>query len=140
MKLTISRMDVWMAEIEDRPGALADRLALLAEAGCDLEFVIARREPGRAGGVVFVTPLRGPGQLKAARQAGFQKSSGLHCVRVEGSDRPGIGARITQALAVERINLRGVSAARIGRRFIMHLALDGVADARKAVQVLRSLG
>ncbi len=140
MKLTVNRMDVWAAEIEDRPGALAARLAILADAGCNLEFVIARREPGRAGGVVFVTPVRGTAQLKAARQAGFQKSSGLHCVRVEGSDRPGIGARITQALAVEHLNLRGVSAAAIGRRFIMHLALDGAGDARKAVRVLRSLG
>ena len=33
MALNITRVDVWVAGIEDRPGGLAEKLAALAEAG-----------------------------------------------------------------------------------------------------------
>lgn len=140
MKLKVSKVDVWAGTIEDKPGGLAAKLAALADAGANLEFVIARREASRPGtGVVFLTPLKGAAQIRAARQAGFSKTDSLHSVRAEGADKPGIGATITEALASAGINLRGLSAAAIGKRCVMHLALDTAADAKKAMQVLRKL-
>jgi hypothetical protein len=139
MELTVERVDVWVAGIQDEPGALADRLAALAQAGADLDFVIARRAPDKPGtGVVFVTPLRGDAEVAAATEVGFNVSNSLHSVRVEGDNEPGIAARLTQKLADARINLRGVSAAVIGTRFIVYIALDTAADAEKAVKVLQS--
>jgi hypothetical protein len=46
---------------------------------------------------------------------------------------------MTQALAQAGINLRGLSAAAIGRRCVVHLALDSAADAAKATRVLKRL-
>ena len=55
MALTVKRADVWAARINDRPGGLAEKLVALAEAGVQLEFVVARRAPEKPGaGVVFL--------------------------------------------------------------------------------------
>jgi hypothetical protein len=138
MALTVSRVDVWAAGIEDKPGALAGKLAALAEAGAQLEFVIARRTSDQPGsGVVFLTPLVGAAQLRAAKKAGFQKTKSLHSVRIEGADKPGACAQLTQALAQAGINLRGLSAAALGKRFVTHLAVDDAATAAQAVRILK---
>jgi hypothetical protein len=138
--LTISRVDVWAASIEDQPGGLADKLAALTAAGAQLEFVVARRASDQPGtGVVFLTPLKGPAQVRAARKAGFEKTNNLHSVRIEGPDKRGLGAQIAKAMAEAGINLRGLSAAAIGKRFVAHLALDSSTDATKAAAILRRL-
>ncbi len=138
MALSVRQVKVWSASIDDRPGGLAGKLDVLAKAGVNLEFVIARRSPEQAGkGVVFVTPIEGDAAVKAAQNAGFSVSNNLHSVRIEGSDEPGLGAKITIALAQAGINLRGLSAAAIGNRMICHLALDTSTDAAKAVEGLK---
>jgi hypothetical protein len=140
MALNVTRADVWAASIQDQPGGLAGKLTALAKAGAQLEFVIARRAPEKPGtGVVFLTPLKGAAQLKAAKQAGFAKTQSLHSLRIEGRDQPGLGARMTQVLAEAGINIRGLSAAAIGSRCVMHLALDSTADAAKATRLLKRL-
>jgi hypothetical protein len=134
MALNVSKVGVWAASIEDRPGGLAGKLKALGDAGANLEFVVARRAPDKPGrGVVFVAPIAGPKQTAAAAAAGFSAAESLHSVRIEGPDRPGLGAAITGALAAAGINLRGLSAAAIGKRMVCYLALDSAADADKAV-------
>jgi len=141
MAFDVSLVDVWVATIDDRPGGLAEKLAPLAQAGANLEFVVARRAPDKPGtGVVFLTSLKGPAQLRAARNAGFEKSKSLRSVRIEGPDKPGVGAGVTQALADAGINLRGLSAAAMKRRFVMYLAFDSPTDATKAARILRRRG
>jgi len=140
MKLSVTKTDVWAATIEDRPGGLAEKLAPLAKAGANLEFIISRRTPEKKGkGVVFVTPLKGTKQLKAAKAAGFQKTDSLHSVRVDGRDKAGMGAKLTAALADAGINLRGLSAAAQGRQFVTYLALDTGAETSRAAAVLKRL-
>lgn len=140
MALKVERIDTWAAPIEDQPGGLADKLDTLARAGVNLEFLIARRAPEKPGrGVVFVTPIRGAAGSRAARQAGFAKTERLHTVRIEGPDKRGACARIAQALAAKGLNLRGLSAAAMGQKFVCHIALDTTADAAKAMRVLRRL-
>jgi hypothetical protein len=140
MKLKIAREDVWAASIKDRPGGLAGKLAALTEAGANLEFLIARREASRPGtGVVFVTPLKGAARIKAAKKAGFAKSRSLHSLRVACPDKKGLGVRLTRALAKAGVNLRGLSAAAIGKLCVVHLAFDTAGDVRKAMAVLKKL-
>jgi predicted amino acid-binding ACT domain protein len=140
MALKVSREDVWVAGIADQPGGLADKLDALAKAKAQLEFVIARRTAEKPGeGVVFVTPLKGAAQMAAAKKAGFHKSKSLNSIRIEGADKPGLGAKITKALAAKKINVRGLSAGVIGKRFVLHLALDSDKDAKKAMQVLKGM-
>ena len=138
MAMDVRRVDVWAASLRDRPGALAEKLTALHAAGANLGFVIARRVR-RNEGVVFVTPLKGAKQLAAARKAGFRKTQSLHGVRVEGPDKPGAGAAVTETLAEAGLNLRGLSAAALGKRFVCHLAFDATADATKAVRLLKKL-
>jgi hypothetical protein len=137
MDLLVERADVWVANIEDRPGGLAEVLAALRDAGADLQFIIARRAPEAPGkGVVFVTPLQGDREIRAAADAGFNVTRHLHCVRVMGADQPGIAAVLTQKLADGGINLRGFSASVIGTQFVAYAAVDSLDEASKAMGVL----
>lgn len=140
MALSVARVDVWAGSIEDKPGGLAAKLAPLADAGVSLSFVLARREPGKAGvGVVFVAPIKGAKQAAAAKKAGFSKSKSLQAVCVEGPDKRGLGARITAALGAAGINMRGLSAVVIGRKFALYLALDSSKDAAAAARIIRKM-
>ena len=140
MAKSVSKVPVWAATIEDKPGGLAEKLAPLAAAGASLDFVIARRTPeDPAKGVVFLTPLKGAKQLRAARQAGFKKTTSLHSVRLQGPDKPGLGAAVTRELAAASINLRGMSATAIGRSSVVYLAFDTGADANKAIRILTKM-
>lgn len=140
MRMDISRVDVWAASIKDRPGGLAEKLDALAQAGANLEFVIARRAPEKPGtGVVFVTPIKGVKQIKAAKQAGFEKTASLHELRIATADKPGLGAKLTKELGAAGISLRGFSGAAIGKRAIFHLAFDCNADANKAMRALSQI-
>ena len=60
-------------------------------------------------------------------------------VRVEAPDKPDMGAKVTAALADASINLRGFSAASIGKRCVAYLAFDGAAVPAKARRVLKAL-
>ncbi len=72
MSLTITKVDVWAAEIDDTPGGLAKLLGALAGAGADLECVIARRDPTKTGKcVAFLTPVKGANVKKAAKAEGL---------------------------------------------------------------------
>ena len=134
------RVATWVAAVEDQPGALAAKLNTLAAAGVDLEFLIARRAPEKPGtGVVFITPVEGAKQARAAKAAGFHKAENLHTVRIEGEDKPGLGARLTQAFADQGLNLRGLSAAAIGKKSVCHVAVDSEADAAKVARIIRRL-
>ena len=138
MAYDISTVDVWAGAIEDRPGSLSEILEPLAEAGVNLEFLIARRAPDKPGtGVVFLAPIKGAKQVRVAKSAGLAKADILRAVRVEGPDSAGLVARITCALADAGINLRGLSAAALGKRSAVYIGFDSSADAGKASRILR---
>ena len=138
--LKAERVDTWAASLEDKRGSLAAKLNALAGAGVNLEFVIARRTPDKSGvGVVFATPIVGAPQIRVAREVGFEPTKTLHTIRVEGPNKPGNGLNIAEALASEGLNLRGFTAAAIGKKFVVHVALDTSAEATKALRVLRRL-
>jgi hypothetical protein len=138
MNLIVERVDVWAAPIKDQPGGLAKILTGLRESGADLDFVIARRASENPGtGVVFVTPLRGDAETAAATTLGFNVSRSLQFVRVEGENKPGVGAELAEKVAAAGINLHGFSAAVIGARFILYIGLDTAKDAAKAAAILK---
>jgi len=137
-KLIVERVDVWVAPIKDEPGGLANVLAGLRDAGADLDFIIARRAPETPGkGIVFVTPLRGDREVRAAATLGFDVTRSLHELRVEGENKPGIAANLTEKLAAAGINLHGFSAAVIGARFIIYFSFDSSEDAASAEAILK---
>jgi hypothetical protein len=140
MALKVTKTQMWAVEIQDQAGGLAKLLGAIAEAGASLECVIARRMPDKPGAAVaFVTPLRGKKVLAAAATAGFQEAQPIATVKVEGGDRPGLGAQIAKAVGEAGVSARGLSAAVVGRQFVCYIGLDNQDDADKAAAAIRAL-
>lgn len=140
MGLDIRRIQVWSGEISDRPGAAAGKLANLARAGAELEFIFTRANPNKPdSGVIFVAPITGPEQIQAARAAELGPALDVAMLVVEGDQRPGVSYDLMSCLAIAGINLRGISLSSVGKRFVAYLAFDSVDVANLAVQVLVKL-
>ena len=138
MALEVNRVDVWAGPIPDKPGGVAKALQTLADAGANLEFVVGRRVEGKGNkAVLFVCPLKGAAQIKAAKSIRMKKAVSMASLRIAGPDRAGIGACLMGMIAEAGINCRGISAARIGRKFVQYLAFDSPADSTKAARILR---
>jgi predicted amino acid-binding ACT domain protein len=141
MSLKITKMEVWSGEMRDRPGGLAGVLRELASSGASLEMLVARRQPDKPGsGIVFLAPVKGRKAVSAAAVAGLSPTAGVSALRIEGSDRPGLGAKMTGAIADAGINLRGLSAAVVGGRFAAYMAFDSRSDAEKAAKAMKAVG
>jgi predicted amino acid-binding ACT domain protein len=136
MSYTIKKVEVWVADILNRPGTLARVLEALAEAGAALEFMIARRMTETTSRL-FLAPLTGRKQKQAAAEVGVVPASGMHSIRIEGPDRRGLGAEVSRAVAAADINIRGVSAAALGRKMVFYLAFESAAEAKAAAAVIR---
>jgi len=140
MALKAGRYDVWTATIEDRAGGAAPVLEALAKAKINLQTVFARRLPELPGkGMLIVGPIKGKKAEKAALAAGVAKTGAMHGVRLEGSDKPGLGGKIAGALGDAGVSFRGISAHTLGRKFICDIALDSAEDAARAVKLLKKL-
>ena len=137
----VERADVWSASIADKTGGLSWLLKGMDEAGADFNFIIARRTPENPGsGVVFVTPIRGDKEIKAASTLGFSLTRSVDAVRYEAENQPGATARLSEQLADAGINIRGLSVAVIGTRFVAYIGFDNSGDAEKAIGIFRDAG
>lgn len=136
MAYKLSRVDVWVTDLVNRPGMLARCLEAISNAGGNLEFVVARRVTERTARAFFA-PLVGARQQKAAADVGLQKAAGMHVLRIEGPDKPGLGARITRAIADANINGRGLSSAAIARKMVCYIAFGSDTDLKQATKVLK---
>ena len=138
MAIKVSKAEVWAVSISDRAGGLADRLEPLARAGADLEMVFARRTPENPGqGMLFVTPIRGAKATRAAQESGMGRPSSIYSVRVEGGDKPGLGASIAHALGEAGVSIRGLTAIAMGRKFVSFIACDSAEDQARAIAALK---
>jgi hypothetical protein len=140
MTLKVTKTDVWAAEISDKPGELALSLKALADFGADLDCVIARRQPEKPGkGIVFVSPLEPKHLSETPDQAGFHSAKSIATLKVEGPNKPGLGAELTKAIGDAGISMRGLSANVIGHKFVCYVGFDSTADADKAEKALKAL-
>lgn len=89
--------------------------------------------------IFFVTPVKGTKVVQAAQAAGFTKPENLHSVRIEGTNKPGVTAKVARALANAGISFRALSAAGIGSKFVSYVVLDTAEEAVRAVSLLRRL-
>jgi len=141
MSFKMQRVHLFHAEVEDKPGGIAAKLKLLAEAGAHLEYVHSERSASKPGmGDLYVAPLIGGGELAAARAAGLHEVGEPIVMRVEGDDKAGLGGRVTQAWEMAGINLHGLVMSVVGGKFIGYATFDTVADANKAATILAELG
>lgn len=140
MNLHIDHADVWMAEIDDAPGGLARTLRAIADYGADLDYVIARRQPENRGkGIVLISGLKSKDQIGNVDQAGFHPVTNVAMLRIEGTNEPGIGAKLTKLIADAGVNMNGLSAAVVGHRFVCYAGFDSLADRGKAEGALKAV-
>ena len=138
MSFQISRVDIWAGEVHDRRGTLADMLEAVTGAGADLDFIIVRPSPVKSGtGILYVAPLFGPEQEKAAEGVGLAKSSHIEALRVDGPDRPGLGAAIARKLAEAGLNISGFTGGRMGARCVIYIRFESERELSTATEVLR---
>ena len=141
MSFKWDRIHVWSGEIADKPGGAAAKLSLLAQAGANLEYVETQRLPDKPGfGVLYVAPVTGPTQTRAARAAGLAETDYPVVRRLEGDNEAGLAHKLTQNWALANISLQGLTMAVLGNKFIGYAAFDSVADANRAAQILADLG
>lgn len=140
MSFDLNKVQVWSAELEDKPGAASEKLRILAEAGADLHYVLARRQPGQPGkGILSVSPIRGKKQEEIASKAGFAVDLDTVAVRIEGTNKPGLGNSLAQAVADAGISLHGLTAAVTGKKFVAFMTFDNTADAEHGLKAIRRL-
>lgn len=141
MGFKLERVHIWSGEVADEAGGMATKLAPLAQAGANLEYILTRRQMDKPGtGLLFIAPVTGPFQVRAAKAAGLHEDSKTIVLRVEGDNEAGLGYRLTQQWATAGITLQGLTMAVVGGKFIGFAAFDTVADANKAAQILADLG
>ena len=141
MGFKLDRVHVWSGEVADKAGGIASKLALLAQSGANLEYIFTRRQPDKPGtGILFIAPVSGATQVRAAKAAGLVETFDPVVLRVEGDNEAGLGHRLTQQWALAGISLQGLTMAVVGPKFIGYAAFDTVPDANRAAQILADLG
>jgi hypothetical protein len=137
MAFSMHKVQVWSAQVPDRPGAAAAKLEVLARAGADLEFIFTRPVPDQPDNmIVSLAPITGPDQVQAAQAVGFAPARDIAMLCVEGDNRKGLGYEIMSRLAIAGVNLRGLSISSVGNRFAAYMAFDNPDVVTQAIQVL----
>jgi hypothetical protein len=141
MSFKLDRVHVWSGEVVDQAGGVASKLALLAQAGANLEYIYTRRQADRPGtGVIYVAPITGPLQVRAARSAGLVETQNPIVLRVEGDNQAGLAHRLTQQWALAGLSMQGLSMAVLSDKFVGYASFDTVEDANRAAAILGDLG
>ena len=141
MGFKLDRIHVWAGEVADRAGGTAAKLSALAQAESNLEFVFTQRLPNKPGiGILYVDPVTGPNQVKAARAVGLTEVHDPVVLRIEGDNEAGLAHIITQQWALAGISFQGLTMAVLGNKFVGYIAFDTTADANKAAAILGDLG
>jgi hypothetical protein len=141
MSFKLDRVHVWFGEIADQAGGVAGKLALLAQAGANLEYINTYRLNDKTGmGALYVAPVTGPLAVRAAKSAGLHEVNHPIVLRVEGDNAAGLGHRLTQKWATEGLSLHGLMMSVLGDKFVGYVSFDSVADANRAAAILGDLG
>ncbi len=136
MAISVKKTSIWRRETDNKPGALAQTLQPLADAGVDLEVVMGYGI-GNQRAAIEVAPVHGKRATAAAEKAGLAESR-VPAVLVTGDNRAGLGAALSRAVGDAGININFLIAQVIGNRFSSVFGFDSGADADRAVPLLKN--
>jgi hypothetical protein len=140
MGFKLDRVHIWSGEVADEAGGVAAKLKMLAQSGSNLEYIYTRRLQDKPGaGVLFVAPVTGPLQVRAAKAAGLHEVDSPVVLRVEGDNAQGLGHRLTQQWAEDGLSLHGLTMSVLGAKFVGYASFDSVQDANRAAAILGQL-
>jgi hypothetical protein len=138
MAVSIRKLTPWRTEVDNRPGALADVLQPLADAGCDLHLLMGYRIPGRTQrAVIELAPVTGRRVAQAAQRAGLTAATSPTLL-VVGDNRPGLASGIARALADSGVNIAFLVAQVLGRRYSALFGFESEADLDRAADRIRT--
>ena len=139
MPVTVKKITLWRAEIENKPGTLAQCLAPLAGAGVDLQVLMGYRIPAdEKKAVVEVFPVTGKKVAAVAQGAGMSAAA-VPTLQVQGDNKPGLGHAIAQAVAEAGININFLIAQVVGATYSAVIGLDNEEDAKTATAIIKKV-
>ena len=121
-------------QIADKPGTLAGMLAPLREAGVNLLAVHAFPRNRRTQ--VDVVPEDPTAFKNVAKERKLKMQGPKMCLLVDGDDRPGVLADLTDRLGSARINLTAVTGLTAGQGRFGAILWVKPRDVKKAAKVL----
>ena len=137
MAVSIKKVTLWRAEVENRPGVLSGVLGPLADVGADLQVVMGYRYPGDEDkAAIEVCPVSGKKSTTIASEAGLAASA-IPTLLVQGDNRPGLGHAIAAALAEAEINVTFLVAQVIDERFSAVIGFEDEAASKQATALIK---
>jgi len=137
MALSVKKVTLWRAEVENKPGVLSGVLAPLAEVGADLQVVMGYRfadEENKAA--VEIGTVSGKKPATAASKAGLVASD-IPTLLIHGDNRPGVGHAIAQSIAEAGINVAFLVAQVIDDRFSAVMGFEDEEDSKQAATIIK---
>jgi len=138
MPVSVKRITLWRAEVDNKPGALAAVVQPLAGAGANLKVVMGYRHTALKQGkaIVEIYPVSGRKVTAAADKAGLSGSA-IPTLLVEGDDRPGLGSAIASAVSAAGVNIAFFMAQVVGERYSAVIGFESEEDLGKATPAIK---
>jgi hypothetical protein len=140
MAVAVKKITLWRTEVENKPGMLAQTLEPLASAGADLHVVMGYRIPGQeTRAVIEVYPVSGKKITAAAQSAGLREA-GFPALLVQGENEPGLGHKLSRAIAEAGVNLSFMVAQVLEGQYSAVIGLENEEDLKKVSSIVRKVG
>ena len=141
MSFEVSPVEIWVGELEDRPGALASTLAqIMMCGGANLEFLVVRPSPEHPGrSIVYLAPLSTPEQQQAATQVGLHRAERMFALRLIGGGEHFGLPRPARPLAPAGGKIAGGSAGAGAGGGASYLRFESQQSADAAARLLRPM-
>jgi hypothetical protein len=137
MAVTVKEITLWRREVSNTPGALAQTIGPLSDAGANFRVVMGYRYPGdESKAAIEVYPVSGKKQTAAAQRAGLRPAD-FPALLVEGDDRKGLGHRFATEVSEAGINMSFIVAQVVGRKYSAIFGFETKENARAAVAVIK---
>lgn len=138
MPVSVKRITLWRAEVDNKPGALAALMQPLAGAGANLKVVMGYRHTAVKQGkaIVEIYPVSGRKVTGAAEAVRLSESS-IPTLLVEGDDRPGLGSAIASGISAAAINIAFFMAQVVGERYSAVIGFESEEDLGQATAAIK---
>jgi hypothetical protein len=137
MAVSVKKVTLWRAEVENKPGVLSTVLGPLAEVGADLQVVMGYRYPDEESkAAIEICMVSGKKATAAASKAGLVASD-IPTVLVQGDNRPGLGHAIAQVMAAAGVNVAFLVAQVIDHRFSAVIGFEDEEAAKGATTLIK---
>jgi hypothetical protein len=136
MAITVKKVQLLRCQLQNRPGSLAESLKPFAEARVNLQVIMGyvyEKDRRHAALEVF-----GPSNRTTSVAKGrFEAARHVHCLVVQGDDRPGLGYEIARAMGSSRINMSFAVMQAIGNRYAAVFGFETGVAATRAMRVIK---